>query len=121
MINKFGSAHLTHNTSTYRRCAAATRGTCIDVIEDMCDSFVHYQADNMDHASRTLDGHGSVHVMGQMATFTPAIVGTRKVPRIKVSIIYIVSDSVAGHFDTIFGLIDLLLVELWIVFKILEI
>ena len=84
MINKFGFCSSYTEASTYRRSAAATRG--VDVIEDLSDSFVQYQADNIDHASRTLDGYGSVHVMGQMATFTPAIVATRKVPRIKVSI-----------------------------------
>ena len=84
MINKFGFCSSYTEASTYRRSAAATQG--VDVIEDLSDSFVQYQADNIDHASRTLDGYGSVHVMGQMATFTPAIVATRKVPRIKVSI-----------------------------------
>ena len=39
----------------------------------------------MDHATRTLDGYGAVHVMGQMATFTPAVNSTRKVPRVKVN------------------------------------
>ena len=84
MINKFGFCSSYTEASTYRRSAVATQG--VDVIEDLSDSFVQYQADNIDHASRTLDGYGSVHVMGQMATFTPAIVATRKVPRIKVSI-----------------------------------
>ena len=84
MINKFGFCSSYTEASTYRRSSAATQG--VDVIEDLSDSFVQYQADNIDHASRTLDGYGSVHVMGQMATFTPAIVATRKVARIKVSI-----------------------------------
>ena len=84
MINTFGFCSSYTEASTYRRSAAATRG--VDVIEDLSDSFVQYQADNIYHASRTLDDYGSVHVMGQMATFTPAIVATRKVPRIKVSI-----------------------------------
>lgn len=84
MINKFGFCSSYTETSKYRRSAAATVG--VDVIDDIGESFVQYQADNVDHASKTLDGYGAVHVMGQMATFTPAIPSRRQIPRVKVSI-----------------------------------
>ena len=45
-----------------------------------------YQADNVDHASKTMDGNDTVHVMGQMATFTPGIKTARKVPRLTVNL-----------------------------------
>jgi len=84
MINKFGFCSSYTEASKYRRSAAATLG--VDLIDDIGDSFVQYQADNIDHASKTLDGYGTVHVMGQMATFTPGIAAARKVPRVKGSI-----------------------------------
>ncbi len=84
MINKFGFCSSYSEASKYRRSAAATHG--VDVINDIGDSFIQYQADNVDHASKTLDGCGAVHVMGQMATFTPVIVTTRSIPRKTVTI-----------------------------------
>lgn len=68
----------------YRSNAATTQG--VDLPDDIVETFMQYQADNVDHATRTLDGYGAVHVMGQMATFTPAIKSTRKVPRVKVNL-----------------------------------
>ena len=49
--------------------AAAALG--VEVVDEIGDSFMQYQADNIDYASRILDGYRSVHVMGQIATFTP--------------------------------------------------
>ena len=54
-------------TNKYR--ATVVQG--IDIPEELTKSFLQYKADNIDHASRTLDGYGSVHVMGQITTFTP--------------------------------------------------
>ena len=50
-----------------------------------CNAAATQGVDNVDHATRTLDGHGAVHVMGQMATFTPGIQSARTVPRVKVN------------------------------------
>lgn len=69
--------------SNYRQNAATTHG--FDVIDEFADTFVQYQADNVDHVSRTLDGSGTIHVMGQMGTFTPALKVTRRVSRLKVN------------------------------------
>ena len=71
MLHKFGFCSSYTEATKYRKSTAATTG--VDVIDDVGEAFVQYQADNIDHASCTLDGYGSVHVMGQMATFTPAI------------------------------------------------
>ena len=82
MISKLGFCSSYSEANKYRANAAAFQG--VDLPEDVTSSFLQYQADNVDHACRTLDGHGSVHVMGQMATFTPAIQCTRQIPRLKV-------------------------------------
>jgi hypothetical protein len=83
MISSFGFCSSYTEASKYRRSAATTQG--VDVINEITDTFVQYQADNVDHASKTLDGYGTIHVMGQMATFTPAIKVTRTVPRVNVN------------------------------------
>ena len=83
MIGKFGFCSSYTEATKYRKNAAATQG--VDIINDIANTFGQYQADNVDHASKTLDGYGSIHVMGQMATFTPAINATRRVPRVTVN------------------------------------
>lgn len=82
MISNLGFCSSYSEANKYRTNAAAVQG--VDLPEEATNSFLQYQADNVDHASRTLDGHGSVHVMGQMATFTPGIKSTRQIPRLKV-------------------------------------
>ena len=82
MLRKLGFCSSYSEANKYRTNAAAVQG--VDLPEEVSRSFIQYQADNVDHASRTLDGHGSVHVMGQMATFTPAIKSVRQIPRLKV-------------------------------------
>ena len=76
-------AHHTVKLPSIEKNAATTQG--VDLINEIAGTFAQYQADNVDHASRTLDGSGTIHVMGQMATFTPAIKVTRKVPRVEVN------------------------------------
>lgn len=82
MINKLGFCSSYTEANKYRSNAAVVQGD--NLPEQVAHSFLQYQADNVDHASRTLDGHGSIHVMGQMATLTPAIQSTRRIPRLKV-------------------------------------
>lgn len=84
MINTLGFCSSYTEASKYRRNAATTQDVDLR-IEEIADTFVQYQADNVDHASTTLDGCGSIHVMGQMGTFTPALKVTRRVPRLKVT------------------------------------
>ena len=71
MINKLGFCSSYTEANKYRSNASVVQG--VDLPEQVAGSFLQYQADNVDHAYRTLDGHGSIHVMGQMATFTPGI------------------------------------------------
>ena len=82
MISKLGFCSSYSEANKYRTNAAAVQG--VDLPEEVSASFMQYQADNVDHALRTLDGYGSIHVMGQMVSFTPAIKGVRKIPRLKV-------------------------------------
>lgn len=56
----------------------------MDLPEEVANASLQYQADDVDHISRILDGHGSVHVMRLIATFTPAIKTTRYILRLKV-------------------------------------
>ena len=58
----------------------------INLPEEVTKSFLQYKADNIDHASMTLDGYGSVHVMGQVTIFTPAIKIIRHITRLKVDL-----------------------------------
>ena len=80
MINRFGVCSSYTQASKYRTNAATVQG--VDVIGDIEDVFVQFQSDNVDHASRTLDGYGSINVMCQMATFTPAVKAKRVVSRL---------------------------------------
>ena len=82
MTNKLGFCSSYAEANKYRSNASVVQG--VDLPEDVASSFLQYQADNVDHVYRTLDGHGSIHVMGQMGTFTPAIQCTRRIPRLKV-------------------------------------
>ena len=82
MISNLGFCSSYFEANKYRSNAAVVQG--VDLPEQVACSFLQYEADNVDHAYRTLDGHGSIHLMGQMATFTPAIQSTRRIPRLNV-------------------------------------
>lgn len=83
MMNRLGFCSSYTEASRYTKNAASSHG--VDILGDISDTFVQYQADNIDHVSRTLDGSGKIHVMGQMATFTPARKTIRIVPRANVN------------------------------------
>ena len=82
MISKLGFCSSYTEANKYRGNAAAEQS--VDLPEEVATSFIQYQADNVDHASRTLDGNGTIHVMGQMVTFTPALQSIRRIPRRRV-------------------------------------
>ena len=44
---------------------------------------VQYAADNVDHNSRTLDGHNTFHGMGMIVVITPENQCTKPIPRVK--------------------------------------
>ena len=78
MVNKFGFFSSYTEATKYRQSSATTQG--VDISSDITDVFVQYEADNIDHANKTLDGNDTIHVMDQMATFTPGIKAVWKVP-----------------------------------------
>ena len=63
----------------YARSAAATQGT--DIPGYTPGKFVQYVADNVDHNTRTLDGRGTFHGMGIIATITPGTRTCKTVPK----------------------------------------
>ena len=63
--------------------AAVTQGT--DIPGYTPDSFIQYVADNVDHNVRTLDGLGTFHGMGIIATVTPGTTSSRFIPKRSVT------------------------------------
>ena len=84
MVNRLGFCSSYTETCMFRQSAAASQSVDVD-LANLVGTFIQYQADNVDHSTKTLGGHGSVPVMGQMATFTPARKVTRTVTRVKVN------------------------------------
>ena len=62
--------------------AAVDQGT--DILNHMSE-FVQYVADNINHNIRTLEGNGTFHRMGIMASVTPGTKHSQLVPRAKVN------------------------------------
>lgn len=75
MVNKLEFCSSYTEASMYRSNTATTQSD--DMTGAITDIVVQFHADNVGHANRTLDGHGSIHAMCQMATFTPDINVTR--------------------------------------------
>ena len=67
MLNKLYNCSSYSEANKYRTNATVVQG--IDLPEEVTRSFLQYQADNVDHASRTIDGYSSVDIVGQ----TPAM------------------------------------------------
>lgn len=78
----------------YERSAAVNQGT--DIPSYAPDIFIQHVADNVDHNTRTLDGSGTFHSMGIIATMTPGIQCRKIVPRKQVTVEEI---AAAGHID----------------------
>ena len=47
--------------------------------------FIQYAGDNIDHQLRTINGEGTIHIMGMFGAVTPWLKQTCKIPRKKVS------------------------------------
>jgi hypothetical protein len=58
----------------FERSAATTQGT--DIPGCTPETFIQYVADNVDHNVRSLDGQGTFHGMGIIATVTPGTSGS---------------------------------------------
>lgn len=67
----------------YEQSAAAMQGT--DIPGYTPGRFVQYVADNVEHNTRTLDGTGTFHGMGIIATITPGTKTSKPVPNKAVS------------------------------------
>ena len=61
MLHKLYNCSSYSEANTYRANATVVQG--IDLTEKVTRSFLQYQADNVDYASRTIDGYSSVHIM----------------------------------------------------------
>lgn len=70
-VNHMGFSCSYSEVQRFQRSAAASTGTSIP--EYFPGSFVQYVADNIDHNINTIDGHGTFHGMGIIATVTPAV------------------------------------------------
>lgn len=66
------------NVQNFERSAAVSQGT--DIPNFSSGSFVQHVADNIDHNVRTLDGLGTFHGMGIIATVTPGTTTSTAVP-----------------------------------------
>ena len=66
----------------FNQNAALGQGTDIPSFNG---EFVQYAADNVDHNTRTLDGHNTFHGMGMIAVVTPGTKFSRNVARRKVT------------------------------------
>ena len=66
----------------FERNAALSQGTDIS---GFSSQFVQYVADNVDHNLRTLDGHGTFHGMGMIATTTPGVNARNVIHRVHVT------------------------------------
>ena len=67
----------------FERSAAVTQG--VDIPEYKEDCFIQYIADNVDHNTRTLDGHGTFHGMGMVVTITPNTKVSRQISKRSVT------------------------------------
>ncbi|CAG2214599.1 unnamed protein product [Mytilus edulis] len=68
----------------YEMNAAMSQGT--DIPEVTEEGNLQYIADNVDHNLRTIDGHGTFHGMGIIASVTPGFMRTNCIPRTDVNI-----------------------------------
>ncbi len=67
----------------YERSAAVSQGT--EIPSYASDQYIQYVADNVDHNIGTLDGSGTFHGMGIIATQTPGSKNSKIVPRVTVT------------------------------------
>ena len=66
----------------FNQNAALRQGTNIPSFNG---EFAQYAVDNVDHNTRTLDGHDTFHGMGMIAVVTPGTKHSRNVAQHKVS------------------------------------
>jgi hypothetical protein len=83
-LNSCGFSSSYSEVKKYELNAAITQKT--DIPEALTSSHLQYIADNVDHNIRTIDGHGTFHGMGIVASVTPGFKRNSTVPRVNVDI-----------------------------------
>ncbi|KAK7111484.1 hypothetical protein V1264_011106 [Littorina saxatilis] len=68
-VNKLGFCSSYAEVRRFEQCAAVSQG--VDLYGTVPDSRIQFVADNVDHNIRTLDGTGTFHGMGIIASATP--------------------------------------------------
>lgn len=82
-LNSHGFCASYKTVTNYEKSAAVAQGTEIPGYTP--ERFVQYAADNVDHNTRTLDGSGTFHGMGIIATITPGTESKISIPKRKVT------------------------------------
>ena len=84
LLNRCGFCCSYKEVKKFEHNAALEHGIDICNIEQS-QPFIQYVADNVDHNLRTLDGKGTFHGMGIIATITPAAKFNLSIPRKKIA------------------------------------
>ena len=80
-LHQHGFCSSYQEVQMFNNNAALSQGTDIPSFNG---KFAQYAADNVDHNTRTLDGHNTFHGMGMIAVVTPGTKHSRNVARRKV-------------------------------------
>ena len=81
-LHKFGFSCSYEEVRKFEKNAAVASQP---VIDEHTSQFMQYIADNVDHQTRTLDGHGTFHGMGSVVAITPAAKASLIIPRIEIT------------------------------------
>lgn len=82
-LNKHGFGCSYSEVQNFERCSAVAQDSTIN--HDVTDKAVQFVGDNVDHDIATLDGHGTFHGMGIVATITPGITDEKHISRKSVT------------------------------------
>ena len=81
-LHKHGFTCSYREVQSFEQNAAIAHGTDIP---NCNEKVIQHVADNVDHNIRTVDGFGTIHIMGMIVCFTPAAKSSTIIPRIKVT------------------------------------
>ncbi|CAC5372574.1 unnamed protein product [Mytilus coruscus] len=82
-LNSLGYCSSYQEIQKFESSAALTQG--VDIPGEICNSFIQFVADKVDHNVRTLDNNNTFHGMGIIAGITPGTKRTAPIPRMSVS------------------------------------
>eukprot|EP00745_Piridium_sociabile_P030468 TRINITY_DN50548_c0_g2_i2.p1 TRINITY_DN50548_c0_g2~~TRINITY_DN50548_c0_g2_i2.p1 ORF type:complete len:334 (+),score=67.94 TRINITY_DN50548_c0_g2_i2:176-1177(+) len=84
-LHRLGFCSSYSEVRKFQRNAASTDG--LNLLPPVTDNnTIQFVADNVDHNSATLDGRGTFHGMGIIATVTPGVKKSRQIPRKDVNL-----------------------------------